>query len=108
MNGYAELHCVSNFTFLRGASHPEELVAQASALGYSALAITDECSMAGVVRAHEEAKKCGLKLIVGSQFHTVDGMHVVLLAPSQPAYAQICRLITKGRIRSAKGEYQLS
>ena len=108
MNGYAELHCISNFTFLRGASRPEELVAQASALGYSALAITDECSMAGVVRAHEATKKCGLKLIVGSEFHTVDDMHIVLLAPSQQAYAQICRLITKGRIRSAKGEYQLS
>ena len=61
---YAELHCVSNFTFLRGASHPQELVAQAHQLGYRALAITDECSMAGVVRAHEEAKKCGLKLVI--------------------------------------------
>lgn len=108
MNGYAELHCVSNFTFLRGASRPEELVAQASELKYSALALTDECSMAGVVRAHEETKKCGLKLIVGSEFHTADDMHIVLLAPSQQAYAQICRLITKGRMRSRKGEYQLS
>ena len=65
MSGYAELHCVSNFTFLRGASHPGELVHQARDLGYSALALTDECSMAGIVRAHEAARDCGMKLIVG-------------------------------------------
>ena len=65
---YAELHCLSNFSFLRGASHPEELVAHAHALGYSALAITDECSVAGVVRAHVEARRLGLKLIVGTHF----------------------------------------
>ena len=66
MTHYAELHCLSNFTFLRGASHPEELVRRARELGYAALAITDECSLAGVVRAHVAAKACGLKLIVGS------------------------------------------
>lgn len=65
---YAELQCISNFTFLRGASHPEELVIRAAQLGYRALAITDECSLAGVVRAHVEAKKLGLQLIIGSQF----------------------------------------
>ena len=59
---YAELHCLTNFTFLRGASHSEELVERASKLGYSALAITDECSLAGVVRAHVAAKEAGLKL----------------------------------------------
>jgi error-prone DNA polymerase len=63
---YAELHCASNFTFLRGASHPEELVAQAHKLGYAALAITDECSLAGIVRAHVEAKKRALPLLVGA------------------------------------------
>ncbi|HMN43593.1 MAG TPA: error-prone DNA polymerase [Povalibacter sp.] len=107
--GYAELHCLSNFTFLRGASHPQELVLQAEALGYEALAITDECSMAGVVRAHEAARKakCRLKLIVGSEFHTSDGMHLVLLAPTQIAYAQICALITLAREKSPKGRYQL-
>jgi error-prone DNA polymerase len=104
---YAELHCVTNFTFLRGASHPQELVAQAHQLGYRALAITDECSMAGVVRAHEEAKKCGLKLVIGSEFRTTDDLHIVLLAPTQKAYAQICRLITNGRRLAAKGEYKL-
>lgn len=65
---YAELRCVSNFSFLRGASHPHELVERAHALGYSALALVDECSVAGVVRAHGAAKKAGLKLLVGSQF----------------------------------------
>jgi error-prone DNA polymerase len=64
---YAELHCLSNFTFLRGASHAEELVTRAKALGYNALAITDECSFAGVVRAHVAAKQHGLKLIIGAE-----------------------------------------
>ena len=71
---YAELHCLSNFSFLRGASFPEELVARAAELGYSALAITDECSVAGVVRAHVAAKKTTLKLVVGSEFTLADGM----------------------------------
>ena len=65
---YAELHCLSNFTFLRGASHPEELVERALALGYAALALTDECSLAGVVRAHLAAKTAGLPLVIGSEF----------------------------------------
>ena len=65
--GYAELHCVTNFSFLRGASHGEELVERAAALGYAALAITDECSLAGVVRAHVEAKEHGLHLIIGAK-----------------------------------------
>ena len=108
MTGYAELHCVSNFSFLRGASHPEELVNEAANLGYSALALTDECSMAGVVRAHQEAKKRNLKLIVGSEFHVAHNLHLVLLAPSQAAYAQICRLITLARSETKKGAYQLS
>jgi error-prone DNA polymerase len=105
---YAELHCLSNFSFLRGASHPGELVYQAYNLGYTALAITDECSMAGIVRAYEAAKECGLKLIVGSELHTVDDLHVVLLAPTQRAYAQLCRLITNARRKTSKGEYQIS
>ena len=66
---YAELHAISNFTFLRGASHPEELVARASALGYRAIALTDECSLSGVVRAHAEAKLHGIRFIVGLSVH---------------------------------------
>ena len=108
MSSYAELHCLSNFTFLRGASHPGELVAQAAALGYSALALTDECSMAGVVRAHDAAKERRLKLIVGSEFRTLDDLHVVLLAPTQTAYAEICALITRARLAANKGAYRLS
>ncbi len=86
---YAELHCISNFTFLRGASHPEELVARAQELGYAALAITDECSLAGVVRAHVEAKNAKdaengknveFSLIIGSEFRLDDGLRLVLLA----------------------------
>src|SRR5437868_5968907 len=77
---YAELHCISNFTFLRGASHPQELVAQADMLGYTALAITDECSVAGVVRAHMTAKGRPLKLIIGAEFRLQCGLRFVALA----------------------------
>jgi error-prone DNA polymerase len=108
MSAYAELHCLSNFSFLRGASHPGELVARAAALGYSALALTDECSMAGIVRAHDATKEHKLKLIVGSEFRTIDDLHVVLLAPTQQAYAQICALITRARLAADKGEYRLT
>ncbi|HEY7640069.1 MAG TPA: error-prone DNA polymerase [Steroidobacteraceae bacterium] len=108
MSAYAELHCLSNFTFLRGASHPGELVARAAALGYSALALTDECSVAGVVRAYEEAKKHRIKLLVGAEFRTLDDLHVVLLAPTRSAYAEICALITRARLAADKGEYRLT
>jgi error-prone DNA polymerase len=105
--GYAELHCVSNFSFLRGASHAEELVARAVALNYAALAITDECSLAGIVRAHVEAKEAGLKLLVGSEFTTVDGLRLVLLAINREGYGNLCELITLARMRAAKGHYRL-
>ncbi len=105
---YAELHCLSNFSFLRGASHPEELVERAAALGYSALALTDECSMAGVVRAHLAAKEIGLKLIVGTEVRLDDGMKLVLLATDRRAYGAISTLITAGRRRARKGTYSLS
>ncbi|MAV24677.1 MAG: error-prone DNA polymerase [Gammaproteobacteria bacterium] len=105
---YAELHCISNYTFLRGASHPEELVHQASALGYRALALTDECSMAGVVKAHVAAMECGLKLIVGSEFELDDqDIRLVLLATNRTGYGQICHLITEARRRADKGAYLL-
>ncbi|MFM7533144.1 MAG: PHP domain-containing protein, partial [Rubrivivax sp.] len=81
---YAELHCRSNFSFLVGASHPEELVARARALGYTALALTDECSLAGVVRAHGEARRQGLHLIIGAEMRLAGGgAHLVLLAQSR-------------------------
>ncbi|MBW3566981.1 MAG: PHP domain-containing protein, partial [Proteobacteria bacterium] len=93
---YAELHCLSNFSFQRGASHPQELVQRAHALGYAALAITDECSVAGVVRAHAEAKKLGLKLILGSEF-ALDGFRLVALARDVQGWGDLCEFITLAR-----------
>ena len=102
---YAELHCLSNYSFLRGASHPEELVERAAACGYSALAITDECSLAGVVKAHVAAKRCAIKLIIGSEFNLVEGIRLIALAPTREAYAELSGLISRSRRRSPKGEY---
>ena len=107
---YAELHCISNFTFLRGASRPEELVTRAHELGYVALAITDECSVAGVVRAHAARKEIAgtaLQLIIGAEFHLDSGLHLVVLAANRRGYGQLCRLITRGRRAAQKGAYRL-
>ena len=112
----AELHCVSNFSFLRGASHPEELVERAAELGYAALAITDECSLAGIVRAHVRAKEiaegtdhggAGLRLIVGTELALGDGFRLVALARDAESYRAICALITAARRTAPKGEYAL-
>ncbi|MGJ8681361.1 error-prone DNA polymerase [Paraglaciecola sp.] len=115
---YAELFCQSNFSFLWGASHPQELVKQADFLGYQAIAITDECSVAGVARAHTAIKQQNLniKLIVGSLFRYKerfkerfeDSLNIVLLCPNREAYAELCRTITNARKRANKGEYQLN
>ena len=115
---YAELHCCTNFSFLRGASHPEELVERAHALGYSALAITDECSLAGVARAHVAAKECGLRLIVGTELALQENgkgppsrftLHrIVLLATDRDGYGNLSALITRGRRNATKGEYRLT
>ncbi len=106
---YAELHCLSNFSFLRGASHAEELVAQAKELGYAALAITDECSLAGVVRAHSAAKKIGgVKLLIGSEFTLECGLRLVVIARNRAGYGRLSRLITRGRRAAAKGSYTLT
>jgi error-prone DNA polymerase len=107
---YAELHCLSNFSFLRGASHPEELVERASELGYSALAITDECSVAGVVRAHLRVreKQLPLKLIIGTEVQLADGLKLVLLAQNRAGYGNLSALITRGRRASKKGTYRLT
>jgi len=104
---YAELHCVSNFTFLRGASHPEELVERAHTLGYAALAITDECSVAGAVRAHLAAKETGQPLIIGSEFTLDDGTKLALLATDRESYGDLAQLITRGRRSAPKGGYAL-
>lgn len=111
---FAELHCVTNFSFLRGASHPQELVLEAKHLGYEALAITDECSLAGVVKAHIAAKSVHLKLLIGSEFFVDESAEqkrscqLILLAPSRKAYSELSLLITKARRRSPKGSYQLN
>ncbi|WP_087016272.1 error-prone DNA polymerase [Thaumasiovibrio subtropicus] len=107
---YAELFCQTNFSFLEGASHAEELMLQADFLRYSALAITDECSVAGVVRAWtaQQAHGLSVKLIVGSLFRLDDELEVILLCPSREAYAELCRIITNARRRTEKGEYRLS
>ena len=104
---YAELHALSNFSFLRGASHPEELVGRAHALGYRALALTDECSLAGSVRAHFAAKECGLQLIHGTEL-IVEKARLVVLATDRTSYGAISSLITTGRRRSKKGSYALA
>lgn len=107
---YAELFCQSNFSFLTGASHPEELVLQADFLRYHAIAITDECSLAGVVRAHTAIKEHQLNVrqIVGSMFWLSGECQCLLLCPDRLAYAELCRIITNARRRCTKGEYQLS
>jgi error-prone DNA polymerase len=105
---YAELHCLSNFTFLRGASHAQELVETAIKLGYEALAITDECSLAGVVRAHAAAKNTRLRLIIGAEFRLDDDLRFVLLAQNREGYGNLSDLITRGRRNAKKGEYRLS
>ena len=105
---YAELHCLSNFSFQRGASQPEELVERASALGYDALSITDECSVAGVVRAHGEAKLRGLKLLLGAEFAVEEGFTVVVLAHSLQGWGNLCQFITVARRAAPKGQYQVA
>ena len=104
---YAELHCLTNFSFLRSASHPRELVERACELGYSALAITDECSLAGVVKAHVAANEYYLPLIIGSEFYLQEGIHVIALVMDRSGYSELSALITLARRRSAKGEYLL-
>jgi len=109
---YAELVCCSNFSFLSSASHPQELVARAAELGYQAIAITDECSLAGVVRALEEQRRCRdrglvIQLIPGSLFRLQNGSRLVLLPQDHNGYSQLCNLITRGRRNAPKGEYAL-
>ena len=105
---YAELHCLSNFSFLRGASHPAELVTTAAKFGYAGLALTDECSVAGMVRAHGAAKTSGLTLVVGSEIVLGDGLKIVVLAVDRPSYGALCRLISRARRAAPKGTYAAS
>ncbi|MDB4614625.1 error-prone DNA polymerase [bacterium] len=104
---YAELHCHTNYSFLRGASHPDELVEQAANLGLTAIAVTDRNTLAGVVRAHVAANEVGLKLLVGAEIVTSDGPPVVLVAMNRTGYGNLSQLITLGRRRAPKGECHL-
>ncbi len=101
---YVELQVTSNFSFLRGASHPEELVEQAAILGYSAIAITDRNTLAGIVRAHAAAKKLGIRIIVGCRLDLLDGLPLLALPANKAAYAQLSNLLTTGNRRAPKGE----
>lgn len=103
---YAHLFTTTNFTFLTGASHPGEYVERACELGYDALAITDECSLAGVVKAFVVAEELQVKLIIGSRFHLSNGMHLIAIAPSRTAYAELSGFITLARRRAEKGTYE--
>ena len=105
---YAELHCLSDFSFLRGAATARQLFERAKACGYRALAITDECTLAGIVRAFEAARDTGVPLIVGSEFTLTDGTKFVVLVENQAGYETLCALITRGRHAATKGEYRLT
>ncbi len=105
---YAELHCKTNFSFLEGASHPDELVCTAASYGYAALAITDRNSLASVVRAHSAAKQAKLKLLIGAELTPTDAPGIVVLATDRPSYGRLSRLITIGRRKAPKGQCQLS
>jgi error-prone DNA polymerase len=105
---YAELLCRSNFSFLQGASHPEELVRRAHELGYAALALTDLCSLAGVVRAHGEARTLGLHLIIGAELTVEAGPRLAVLAMDRGGYGNLAHLITRARRRAPKGEARVT
>ncbi len=101
---YVPLFCKTNYSFLEGASHPEEVVEESHRLGLESVAITDRDGLYGIVRAHLSARELGMKIIVGAEVSIDDGSHIVLLAQDRRGYANLCRLISKGRLRSEKGK----
>jgi error-prone DNA polymerase len=104
LTAYAPLWCKSNFSFLEGASHPDELVEEAARLGLRSLALTDRYGVYGLVRAFVKARELGVQLLTGSQVTTEDGSPIVLLAMDRRGYANLCNLLSDGRLRSPKGE----
>jgi error-prone DNA polymerase len=104
---YVELHCKTNFSFLEGASFPDELIHRAAHLGLSALGITDRNSLCGVVQAHQAAKEAKFKLLIGAEITPEDGPSILLYPKNRAAYARLSRLITVGRRRAEKGECSL-
>ncbi len=108
MSAYAELAVTTNFSFLRGASHPQEMVARADELNLAAIGIADRNSFAGAVRAYDEAKKRKIKLLVGARLVTCDGFEVLAYPTDRAAYGRLCRLLTAGNLKAKKGECHLS
>ena len=108
MNAYAELAVTTNFSFLRGAAHPEELVATADELGLAAIGIADRNSFAGVVRAYSEARTRKIKLVVGVRLVTVDGFELLAYSIDRAAYGRLCRLLSAGNLKAKKGECHLT
>ena len=108
MSAYAELAVTTNFSFLRGASHPQEMVACADALGLTAIGIADRNSFAGVVRAYGEARNRNIKLVVGTRLVTIDGFEVLAYPTDRAAYGRLCRLLTAGNLKAKKGECHLT
>ena len=104
VEGYAELAVVTNFSFLRGGSHPDEMVAQAHVLGLAGIGIADRNTLAGVVRAHVAAKELGLPLLVGSRLVTTCGFEMIVYPKTRTAYGQLCKFLTRGNRRAPKGE----
>src|SRR5436853_3862458 len=105
---YAELAVTTNFSFLRGASHPEEMVATADLLGIAAIGIADRNSFAGIVRAYDEARKRSIRLIVGTRLVTGDGFEAIAYPITRQAYGRLCRLLTQGNLKGKKGECHLT
>src|ERR1700745_16886 len=108
MSAYACVAVTTNFSFLRGASHPQELVARADELGLTAIGIADRNSFAGVVRAYDEAKKHKIKLLVGTRLVTIDSFEVLTYPVDRAAYGRLCRLITAGNLKAKKSECHLT
>ena len=104
---YSELQITSNFSFLRGASHPHELMEQASKFGYKEIGITDRNSFAGIVRAHAEGKKLGIRILPGCRLDLLDGISLLAYPTNIKAYSQLCNLLTIGNPRAEKGECYL-
>ncbi len=104
---YVELHCKTNFSFLEGASHPDELVAAATRLGYAGMAVTDRNSLAGAVRAHVAAREAGLKLVIGAEITLVDAGPILLWTMDRGGYGRLCQLVTRGRRQAPKGQCRL-
>ena len=103
---YAHLHSITNFTFQYGASHPGEYVKRAADLGYDAIAITDECTFAGIVKAFVASQEYNIKLIIGSRFTLTNGIRLIAIAPTKAAYVELSNFITLTRMRSEKGSYE--